>query len=235
MENALNKDIVYKEISQSFVGFRELINIPVKDNQERMIDVSSHGLLIDHSYSALPKSSGDTLLLRQSVCERLVEAEALLKNQYPGYGFALVYAYRSLSIQQEKFESMKRELGFATRTDDEAYEQIHHFIAVPEVAGHPTGGAIDLLIIDSAGHSLDFGTQMHEMVKDSYVFSPFVSLDAQKNRRLLRNVMMQAGFAPYDGEWWHFSYGDREWAAYYKKTHALYNQLPYNPDWLVNS
>ncbi|MDR3125675.1 MAG: hypothetical protein LBU20_01195 [Candidatus Nomurabacteria bacterium] len=27
--------------------------------------------------------------------------------------------------------------------------------------------------------------------------------------------MMSQGFAPYDGEWWHFSYGDREWAAWY--------------------
>jgi D-alanyl-D-alanine dipeptidase len=42
---------------------------------------------------------------------------------------------------------------------------------------------------------------------------------------LLRSVMLQAGFAPFDGEWWHFSYGDREWAYYYKKKYALYSQV----------
>ena len=42
---------------------------------------------------------------------------------------------------------------------------------------------------------------------------------------LLRKIMMQVGFAPYDAEWWHFSYGDREWAFYCKKPYALYDQI----------
>ena len=37
--------------------------------------------------------------------------------------------------------------------------------------------------------------------------------------------MLEQEFAPYDGEWWHFSYGDREWAFYYKKEKALYKQV----------
>ena len=37
--------------------------------------------------------------------------------------------------------------------------------------------------------------------------------------------MMKEACAPYDGEWWHFSYGDKEWAFYYKKEEALYDQI----------
>jgi D-alanyl-D-alanine dipeptidase len=37
--------------------------------------------------------------------------------------------------------------------------------------------------------------------------------------------MTSVGFAPFDGEWWHFSYGDREWAYFYKKKNALYGQI----------
>ena len=37
--------------------------------------------------------------------------------------------------------------------------------------------------------------------------------------------MLEEGFAPYDGEWWHFSFGDKEWAFYYKKDKALFNQI----------
>lgn len=38
-------------------------------------------------------------------------------------------------------------------------------------------------------------------------------MDQQKeNRFLLQDLMLLVGFAPYYGEWWHFSYGDREWA-----------------------
>ena len=36
--------------------------------------------------------------------------------------------------------------------------------------------------------------------------------EVRKNRRLLYHVMSAAGFVNYDGEWWHYSYGDRQWA-----------------------
>jgi D-alanyl-D-alanine dipeptidase len=62
-------------------------------------------------------------------------------------------------------------------------------------------------------------------VPDTFTFSPFISKEAWANRQLLRRVMIQAGFAPFDGEWWHFSYGDKEWARYYDKRAAMYDQL----------
>jgi len=37
--------------------------------------------------------------------------------------------------------------------------------------------------------------------------------------------MVEAGFAPFTGEWWHFSYGDREWAAIWGRDAAIYEQL----------
>jgi D-alanyl-D-alanine dipeptidase len=64
--------------------------------------------------------------------------------------------------------------------------------------------------VNEKGIPLDFGTPMHALEKNSYVFSPFISDKATLNRKLLRHIMQSSGFAPYDGEWWHFSYGDRE-------------------------
>ena len=37
--------------------------------------------------------------------------------------------------------------------------------------------------------------------------------------------MVAEGFAPFDGEWWHFSYGDREWAAFYGLSQTLYAHI----------
>jgi zinc D-Ala-D-Ala dipeptidase len=34
--------------------------------------------------------------------------------------------------------------------------------------------------------------------------------------------MVEAGFAPYQLEWWHFSFGDQNWAAYYGLESSLY-------------
>lgn len=41
---------------------------------------------------------------------------------------------------------------------------------------------------------------------------------------LLRDCMLRVGFAPFDGEYWHFSYGDREWAFLTGAPASLYNQ-----------
>ncbi|MBQ4051251.1 MAG: hypothetical protein IJD13_06430, partial [Oscillospiraceae bacterium] len=37
--------------------------------------------------------------------------------------------------------------------------------------------------------------------------------EARDNRRLLYHVMIRAGFTNYDGEWWHFDYGNPLWAS----------------------
>ncbi len=45
---------------------------------------------------------------------------------------------------------------------------------------------------------------------------------------MLRNVMVSVGFAPFDGEWWHFCYGDKEWAVYYNKPAACYAPIEFS-------
>ena len=34
--------------------------------------------------------------------------------------------------------------------------------------------------------------------------------------------MTEAGFAPYEQEWWHYSYGDRAWAEHHGHAAPLY-------------
>jgi len=40
--------------------------------------------------------------------------------------------------------------------------------------------------------------------------------------------MPARGFTNYAGEWWHFSYGDKEWAKYYGEQAAIYEQVNLN-------
>lgn len=44
-----------------------------------------------------------------------------------------------------------------------------------------------------------------------------------KNRLILLRAMQRAGFVNYPTEWWHFSYGDKMWAAYCNKKTAVYD------------
>ena len=58
-------------------------------------------------------------------------------------------------------------------------------------------------------------------------FYPWITPKVRQNRLLLRRLLTKQGFAPFDGEWWHFSYGDREWAKYYEKEEAIYDQIKF--------
>ncbi len=140
----------------------------------------------------------------------------------------VVYAYRHPDVQQKYFlkqlDLMKQKYNFLS--EEQLFEKVHQLIAVPEVAGHPTGGAVDLSI-QVKGKMLDMGTDIADF-SDSEKIKPFsrqLTDVQQKNRLLLRSIMKRSGFAPFDGEWWHFSYGDKEWAAYYKKPYAIYDQV----------
>lgn len=64
-------------------------------------------------------------------------------------------------------------------------------------------------------------------MKDTFAFSPYISATAKQNRLMLRKLMMDTGFAPFDVEWWHYSYGDKEWAKYYAKPVAIYEQIEF--------
>ena len=52
--------------------------------------------------------------------------------------------------------------------------------------------------------ALDFGTGYDCMDELSATTSPGVSTEARKNRLMLRDLMVAAGFKPYKREWWHF-------------------------------
>ena len=112
-------------------------------------------------------------------------------------------------------------------TKDELRSKTHLLTASPDIAGHPTGGAIDITIAFD-GKDADMGSGIADFTSDKIeTYTEGLSDEQRANRALLRDVLMGAGFAPFDGEWWHFSYGDREWAAYYHQPNALYDQIIY--------
>ena len=167
------------------------------------------------------ESATPSIIVRQSVYERLCAADRALK-QKPGYGacqLVVTYGYRSPALQIALWNQVYTEEAEAhpEAKPEELRELAHRKFALPEVAGHPTGGTIDVIIFDyEKGEYLDFGTESGDLTSTAcYYASALVDETAREHRRILREVMCKQGFAPYDGEWWHFSYGDKEWAYYY--------------------
>jgi D-alanyl-D-alanine dipeptidase len=54
-------------------------------------------------------------------------------------------------------------------------------------------------------NGVNMGTGYDCMDPRAHTFHPAIRGRAHRNRLLLRRTMDQAGFAPYDNEWWHFT------------------------------
>lgn len=222
----MSREETFAALESQALRYADLRDVPVSATDEPLVPIPASDSLNGRQIGEdmLP-ITGKTIYVRQEVARRLSEASLLLTEIDAGLGLEVVFGYRALSVQQRLFEGFKTQLS-GQYADDALLEAVHRLIAVPDVAGHPAGAAVDIQIVNADG-PLDFGTPIWSFVPDSFTYSPYVTPEATSNRLLLRSIMMNAGFAPFDGEWWHFSYGDREWAKYYDKPSAIYEQIEF--------
>lgn len=222
----MDKEKVYQQLRDQMLDYPDYANKTVLDYGEPLVPILETPNLkaVQYRTEMLPYT-GERVFVRRTVARKLGVAASLLAIKDYDLQLEVCYGYRALEIQRTNFEKQK-----ALLSDDYEGEELlaatHRLVAMPEVAGHPAGAAVDIRILNK-DKPLDFGTDIWEFVPDSYTFSPFISDDAKRNRILLRGAMVAAGFAPFDGEWWHFSYGDKEWAAYYNETLANYGQVDF--------
>lgn len=196
--------------------------------QEDLVDAKLYDETIVTQYDKFDMEAyiGDVVLVRKTLARKLASVNAALKD---GQRLKVVYGYRHPAIQEKYFKlqtKMAKE-AMPNLSNEGLIDYVHNFVAVPEVAGHPTGGAVDLTIIDSNGQELDMGTRIADFSAPDKIktFSKELTHSQISNRKLLHDLMLKQGFAPFYGEWWHFSYGDREWAAFYDKPQALYGTI----------
>ncbi|MET1534747.1 M15 family metallopeptidase [Burkholderia sola] len=58
-----------------------------------------------------------------------------------------------------------------------------------------------------------------------YTHNPFISRPAAANRKILIDALPRAGFTNYPSEWWHWSFGDRDWAVMQNESPAIYGPV----------
>jgi len=222
---------VYKNLELSMLSIADYKDIPVIDNCEPLVPITdTMSLTAKQRGQDMIEYTGDVVYVRKGTRDRLSRAADLLIATDDSMELNVVYGYRALQVQTKRFETIRQSLSDQFG-DEELDIETHRRVARPDVAGHPTGGAVDIQILQE-GQTMNFGTGISEFIPDAYTFSPFVGREAMQNRMLLRTVMMGAGFASFDGEWWHFSYGDKEWARFMKQPNAVYTQLDFHPDML---
>ncbi|GAB6901489.1 M15 family metallopeptidase [Kineosporia succinea] len=223
------REDVYQLLEEKMLKYADYADVPVIEVDEVVLfePVPQQGVLrVEHLDPEMSELTGGVVYVRRPVVDMLYRAGQALKALDRSLTLQVVYGFRALEVQTRLFEEAKDALRAQYPAGDELVEAAHRNVAVPSVAGYPTGGAVAVTLLRDE-QPVDMGTPVMEANRDSFTFSPFVSREAWESRQLLRRAMMAADFAPFDGEWWHFSYGDKEWARYYRQPGALYDQLAF--------
>lgn len=222
-------------MNNHFVKYRDLLTIKDFDEEadkEEFVLIPLEDDLVFGQYQERRNmlEYGNKIAVRKTVYNKLINVAKKMQKKYPRYKLIVAFGFRDIAIQKKFFNEILEKVKDKFEDEMEMYEYIHEKIAVPEVSGHPTGGAVDVAIYDSKKNKmLNYGCDILDYSTNRcYFVSNEITESEMENRKMLREIMLEEEFAPYDGEWWHFSYGDKEWAFYYNKEKALYNQVEAN-------
>ncbi|MBI2415957.1 MAG: hypothetical protein HYV33_04860 [Candidatus Kerfeldbacteria bacterium] len=169
------------------------------------------------------------MYLRPGAANRLLQAEqklAELSNHT--LSLQLTDSYRPISLQRQYFNDVKQKLAATGVHGQKLYRQITRVIADPDTCPpHSTGGVVDLTIYAIASEQpIDMGTAIDDIDNELIdTFHPNVPPLVRQHRQLLFTVMITAGFVNTAAEWWHYSYGDQEWALRTRQPQALYGSV----------
>ena len=184
------------ELEKKFVE-AGLINVHAIDKSIKVDLVNSDpekNYFRENFYNGLDKA-----YLRKEVAEKLSLAQKHLKLQFPEYSLLIMDAARPRSVSQLMYEKMKG-------------TKFGKFVANPKNGSmHNYGIAVDITIVDGNDKEIDMG--FSPFYKNNLsIYWGYAKLkifdlsEAQKqNRKLLANVMKEAGFTPLSYEWWHFN------------------------------
>jgi D-alanyl-D-alanine dipeptidase len=222
-------------LSQTYIiGEKELMSIPVRECGEPLINIRRvvPSVIIRMTPGRRQHTGADILYAREKVCAMLAEAS---KRLSPELRLVVLDAYRPIAYQRMRYEQVYKAEAeqHPGESEEEIRRRVFEVVFPPNEdpqapPPHATGGALDVTIETADGQALDFGStygiyDKAEKPKHN-TNSSQLSQTQRDNRILLASVMVNSGFCNYPGEWWHFMYGDREYAAYEGLTYAIYGR-----------
>ena len=209
--------------------------ILIEDCGEVMVEIPAvFPRFSPHPYQILdaPYDDKSPFFIREDVLKLLGIAQKNLSLFKPGYKIKIFDAYRPIGVQKFMIEydtqRVSQEIYQSTFDDLDNEKQLkverkisHFWSPISEDIAlnpppHSTGSALDLTIVDESENELEMGTKIDELTEASAsdYFDGEVDTNIYKiNRKLLKDIMSEAGFTQLPTEWWHFSYGDQIWAV----------------------
>lgn len=186
---------------------------------EEIIDIRS----IDKEWLLKFHKTLPNYLIRKSVWKKIIKAAQKLIKKW--IYIEIFELYRSLQKQRKEFEEIKWIMidKYPLLSQKDIYKKTTEFIADPDVfPPHITWWAVDLRLIEKDWNIIDMGNEINSPDSTSHFYTKWLSISQKNNRRILRKTFLDEWFAPLATEWWHFSYWDNYWAAFYNQK-ALFN------------
>lgn len=152
--------------------------------------------------------------IRKSIYDMMKAAQKRLPDNYC---FMIYEAYRPLARQVAlwKMATDYIEKEYPDASPQQKRDMTETFVADPFNgigSGHQACCAIDISLCDKSGKEYNMGTACQEISPLSNTYAEGLGPEAIRNRKILVDALESEGFINYSSEWWHFSYGDHQWA-----------------------
>ena len=144
----------------------------------------------------------DHAYLQTMAAQKLDTAQQLLSGVDSNLHLLVWDAARPRSVQWKMWNTLQM-----------PFNEKKRFVSNPKNGSiHNYGCAVDLTLCTSSGELLDMGTDFDYFGKAAsasdeweLVQEKVLTEEQFDNRKLLRNVMLKAGFTTINSEWWHFN------------------------------
>ena len=144
----------------------------------------------------------DEAYLVPEAIEKLRKASELLRQRRMDLHLVVYDAARPRSIQEQMWKVVEN-------------TNLQSFVANPYKRGggpHNYGIAVDVTLVDCAGHPIPmgseydyFGDRSRTDIEPQLLANGEITRREFENRRLLREIMTEAGWRVDPAEWWHFN------------------------------
>lgn len=235
----MKKNFLVKKIQQLNMLKRTIatrdqrLSVRFSENNEPMVKANKYdpGIVVKPAMPDMWPVTGDDIYVRNTVAKMLFRVNETLRPA--GFYLIVGYGYRTPDIQEKYWEASKKQVKekHPDWTEKDIEDEADKYAADPRVAGHITGGCVDVSIgpgedPEKMGVTLDDITADADRIK---TFGKKLTGQQMSNRMVLFQAMTKAGFMPFFGEYWHFMYGDREWAYFSGLDESLYGNINFRP------
>ncbi len=218
------------------IADQKVLNIPIQECHEPLLDLKDQSKIL---YGPSPEIDNNFCYtqLRSTIYTKLIQAQNHLP---PHLRLCLYEGLRAISLQEYLFKKRWDTIKMRYRewSDHDLYQEVIKMVSPvttldgkQNIPPHSTGAAVDIYLVDAKTHlPVEMGILAKDWMQDtdgilSYTDSTVISEEAKKNRSILSEAMIGAGFVNYPTEYWHWSYGDRYWSFIQGEPHAFYGPV----------